>query len=236
MAAPEVSVLLPIRNAVATLPEALESLRAQTAGSIEVVAVDDGSTDGTPEVLEEWVGRMDDLRVFTTPPRGIVPALRLGLEEARGRLVARMDADDRCLPGRIELQRDLIDGDDRVGVVGSLVRIFPEETRQEGLRVYEEWINSLVTHDEIVRDLFVECPLAHPSFLMRRSELISLGGYPDRPWPEDYDLILRYAAAGFRLAKVPEVLLEWREAPGRLFRKDPRYGKEPFWRCKAHYL
>ena len=63
-----------------------------------------------------------------------------------------------------------------------------------------------------------------------------LGGYEDRGWPEDYDLLLRYAAAGHRLAKVPQVLLEWREGAGRAFRTDPRYDKESFRRCKAHYL
>lgn len=236
MDAPEISVLLPIRDAEETLPEALESLAAQSIGGIEVVAVDDGSTDGTAAILSAWEETLPGLRTFTTPPRGIVPALQMALSEAGGGYVARMDADDRCSPRRMEHQRDRLRDDPSIGVVGSLVRIFPEGARREGLEIYEGWINSLLTHDEIARDLFVECPLAHPSMMMRRDEVLRLGGYEDRGWPEDYDLILRYAGAGYRLEKVPEVLLEWREGPGRLFRRDPRYGKEAFWRVKAHYL
>lgn len=236
MPAAEVSVLLPIRDAERTLPEALASLEAQTADAVEVIAVDDGSSDGTPGILEERARGMPGLKVYTTPPRGIVPALRLALSAACGRYVARMDADDRCPPRRIELQRDRLRDDPAIGMIGSLVRIFPEEAVREGLEAYERWINSLVTHEEIARDLFVECPLAHPSIMVRREELIALGGYVDRGWPEDYDLVLRYAAAGYRLEKVPEVLLEWREGPGRLFRRDPRYGKEAFWRIRAHHL
>ena len=236
MSPPEVSVLLPLRDAEETLPEALESLRTQTATDLEVIAVDDGSTDGTGRCLQEWSSRIPGLKVITTPPRGIVPALQVALREARGIYVARMDGDDRSLPRRMGLQVERLRSEPRVGVVGSLVRIFPEEARREGLRVYERWLNSVVTHEEIARDLFVECPLAHPSILMRRDEITSLGGYSDRPWPEDYDLIFRYAQAGYRMEKVPEVLLEWREGSGRLFRRDPRYGKEAFWRVKAHYL
>jgi glycosyltransferase involved in cell wall biosynthesis len=233
---PDVSVLLPIRDAQGTLPEALESLRTQTLPGIEVIAVDDGSTDGTGEVLEEWKGRIPGLQVLSTPPRGIVPALRLALSQARGTYLARMDGDDRCPARRMELQRDRLAGDPRVGIVGSLVRIFPEERRREGLEIYEGWLNSVVTHEEITRDLFVECPIAHPSMMMRREEMVALGGYEDHGWPEDYDLLLRYAEADFRLEKIPEVLLDWREGPGRLFRQDARYGKEAFWRVKAHYL
>ena len=238
MTAPLVSVLLPVRDAEGTLAEALDSLRAQTfADRTEVIAVDDGSTDGTADILRDAASAWPALRVIRTEPRGIVPALRAALEAATGALVARLDADDRSPPHRLERQVALLDAEPEVGVVGSLVRIFPEESRREGLTVYEKWINSLVTPEEIARDLFVECPLAHPSMMMRREELVTLGGYEDRHgFPEDYDLLLRYAAAGWRLAKVPEVLLEWREGPGRAFRTDPRYDKESFRRCKAHHL
>lgn len=236
MASPEVSVLMPVRDAEATLPEALVSLERQTFEDFEVIVVNDGSSDGSAGILDRWTARLPALRVLDTPGRGIVPALRLALSEARGRYVARMDADDRCTPDRIALQRDRLEDEPKVGIVGSLVRIFPEEIRREGLTVYEEWINSLVTHQEIQRDLFVECPIAHPSMMMRREEAIALGGYTDPGWAEDYDLLLRYAEHGYRFAKVPEVLLEWREGPGRLFRRDPRYSKEAFWRAKAHYL
>ena len=86
------------------------------------------------------------------------------------------------------------------------------------------------------RDLFVECPIPHPSLVVRTAAFERVGGYRDTEWPEDYDLVLRLWQEGYRLGKVPEVLLEWREGDQRLSRTDPRYGEEAFRRCKVHYL
>jgi hypothetical protein len=84
--------------------------------------------------------------------------------------------------------------------------------------------------------MFVEAPVAHPSVMIRRSWLERMGGYQDLGWPEDYDLWLRLHQAGARFVKVPEVLLYWREHPGRLTRTDRRYSVENFLRAKSHYL
>jgi glycosyltransferase involved in cell wall biosynthesis len=234
---PKLTVLLPVRNGHETLNEALESLQAQTLQATEILVVDDGSTDRTPDLLRSWKETLPNLRVMRTSPRGIIPSLQLALSQATGEYIARMDGDDTCHSRRFERQVDFLKTHPGVGVVGTLVKIFPREARREGLTVYEAWINSIVTPEEIRRDLFVECPIAHPSMMMRRDQLIEIGGYRDRGWPEDYDLLLRYAEAGYRLAKVPgEVLFHWREGPNRAFRTDPHYTKEAFRRCKAHYL
>jgi hypothetical protein len=88
----------------------------------------------------------------------------------------------------------------------------------------------------MVREIFIESPIPHPSVLVRRRDLEELGGYEDRGWPEDYDLWLRFYLEGKRFAKVPEVLYFWREHRTRLSRTDPRYSIENFLRAKAHYL
>jgi hypothetical protein len=107
---------------------------------------------------------------------------------------------------------------------------------RDGARRYERWINALTTPDDIERELFVECPLAHPTLLLRRAAVEAVGGWRDPGWPEDYDLVLRLWVARWRLGKVDEVLLDWRESPDRLSRRDPRYGEDAFRRCKVHYL
>jgi len=99
-----------------------------------------------------------------------------------------------------------------------------------------DWQNSLVTHDDICREIFIESPVAHPSAMLRRAELLAMGGYEDRGWAEDYDLWLRYHAAGRRFAKVPAPLVRWREHDDRATRTDSRYSIENFLRAKSHYL
>ena len=101
-----ISVVLPARNAAATLPAALESLAAQSLDDFEVLAVNDGSDDGgaTRDVIAAFASRDARFRLLDRPPGGIVAALSAGLAAARGRFIARMDADDVCHPRRLELQ------------------------------------------------------------------------------------------------------------------------------------
>jgi hypothetical protein len=114
--------------------------------------------------------------------------------------------------------------------------MFPREGLTDGLLRYEAWVNGLVTHEQIVRDLFVESPLPHPSVMMRRECLERAGGYREAGWPEDYDLWMRMATADVRFAKTPEALLLWRDWRERASRVDPRFSDESFLSLKEHYL
>src|ERR671918_2384665 len=99
---PELSVLLPAKDAEATLERAVESIRAQTFRSWELIVVEDGSIDRTPQVLAALARREPRIRIVPGRGLGLVEALRSGLAECRGRWVARMDADDESLPERLE--------------------------------------------------------------------------------------------------------------------------------------
>ena len=232
---PRVSVLLPVRDATSTLGPCLESLLGQSLRDLEVIAVDDGSRDGSGSLLEERSRADPRLVVLRTPPRGIVAALNTALAAARAPLAARMDADDLAHPDRLARQVARLAGDPRVDVLGCRVELFGEPVR-DGMRAYVEWLNGLLDHEAIVRDLFVESPLAHPSVALRTEALRGLGGWRAFDGPEDYDLWLRAFEAGLRFAKVPETLLAWRDAPGRLTRTDPRYAPERFRALKLEAL
>jgi len=233
---PDVSVLLPCYNSSETLEESLTSLQNQTYPDFEVVCIDDGSADESADILEEWSKKDPRFVLLKTKHQGVVGAANAGLSLCRGEIIVRMDADDRCHPDRIRLQRDYLLKNPGIAVVGSLVKGFPEGQIGEGFQLYYDWLNSLVSHEEITRQIFVESPIANPSAAFRKSWIQNLGGYRDQGWPEDYDLWLRFYLAGARFAKVPEVLLEWKEHPGRLTHTDSRYSLENFLRCKAHYL
>ena len=227
---------MPVYNAARTLDESLASLQTQTLGDFEIVAVDDGSQDNSLELLRAWARRDGRLRPVDGGRRGLIGALNYGLEYCRAPLVARMDADDRVHPERLARQRAMLDKDAGLSVVGSLVELFPRDLLSPGMAQYEGWLNGLVDHGAISREIFIESPIVHPSAMVRRHELVELGAYQERGWPEDYDLWLRYFTAGRRFAKVPQVLVYWREHRDRLTRTDRRYSVENFLRAKAHYL
>lgn len=231
-----ISVLLPCYNAADTLHEALDSLTCQTIGDMEIVAVDDGSTDGTRQILQARAAQEPRLRLLTQPHAGIIAALNAGLACCTAPLVARMDADDRAHPERLEKQATFLRLNPEIDLVSCRVEAFPAGQVRQGFTIYLEWLNSLISDEQIRREIFIESPLPHPSLVIRREALLRLGGYQDHGWAEDYDLLLRFYLAGARFAKLPEVLLAWREHPQRLTRSDPRYSLENFLRAKAYYL
>ncbi len=236
MQEPRVSVLLPCRDAAATLDEALESLVHQTFEQFEIIAVDDGSSDATPEILSKWTARDSRIVTVRTHPRGIVEALRTAAELAKGDVIARMDADDIAVATRFERQIDFLDTHTDLVACGTMVEYIPRKTVRDGAQRYEQWVNSVISLEQMQRDLFVECPIPHPTLVMRRAVFEAVGGYRDAGWPEDYDLMLRFWEAEHRFGKVPEVLLQWRERPDRLSRTHVRYTQEAFVRCKVHFL
>ena len=227
-----VSILLPVFDAAATLPQALASVRRQTWADWELVAVDDGSRDASPAMLAAAAARDPRIRVLTRPHEGLVKALNAGLRACRGRWLARFDADDLMHPRRLELQRAAAFD----GVLGCGVRSFPRRALSEGFLRYETWLNGLLTHAQITADLFVESPFAHPSVLLPTALLRAADGYRDVGWAEDYDLWLRLWRSGARFAKLPDVLHYWRDHPGRLTRGGGVYGTKAFRLCKAAFL
>ena len=223
------SVLLPVRDEEPFLAECLESLSAQTLSDFEVIAVDDGSVDTTPGILEAHARADSRFRVLRQEPLGMVAASERARAETRAPLVARMDADDVALPERLEVQVAAIE-EEGLAAVGGRVEYFPDPT--DGLRAYAYWLNSLVTVEAALRDLWVECPLPGPG-LTARAEVIS---YRDRGWPEDYDLVLRIWEGGGRFRNVETHVHRWRDHPRRLTRTTTAYTLDAFRRCRVHFL
>lgn len=236
MKRPEVSVLMPAYNALATLPEAVDSVRTQEGVDWELVIVDDGSDDGSDAWLAALAAEEPRVQVVSRPHGGVVAAHGAGLAACRAPLVARMDADDISLPGRLANQVAYLDAHPEVDAVGCLIRCFPDAVVQEGMRRYEAWQNSLLTHEDICREMFVEAPLVHPSVTLRAAAISQVGGYRDEGWPEDYALWLRLYEAGCRFAKLPEHLFLWRDHERRLTRSNPDYALDRHQALKAHFL
>ena len=235
---PLVSVVLPVRDAAATIARAVGSIRVQTLRDWELLAVDDGSTDGTREILESLARDEPRLRVLVRPHEGVAATANAGWAAATGGLIARMDADDVSHPERLAEQVAFLDAPENrgVGVVGCLVEFGGDRAAGEGYALHVDWVNSLVTPEEIALNRFVESPLANPSVMFRRELVTRHGGYRAGDFPEDYELWLRWLDAGVRMAKVPRVLLTWHDAPTRLTRTDPRYDPEKFFRVKAEWI
>jgi glycosyltransferase involved in cell wall biosynthesis len=230
-----ISILLPVWNALATLPACLRSLQRQTEQRWQCVLVDDGSDDGSLAYARWFAAQDTRFAVVATSHQGLVAALHTGLAHCHGRFVARMDADDLMHRQRLSRQLQVLEQSPHLTVVGCHVRLFPRHGLSAGRRAYERWLNSIDTPERVRQDAFVECPLAHPTLMLRREVLQTLG-YRDCGWPEDYDLLLRLLTRGYEIGVVPQRLLSWRDTAGRLSRTSSTYALERFTACKAAFL
>ncbi|SEK32204.1 Glycosyltransferase involved in cell wall bisynthesis [Stigmatella aurantiaca] len=237
MPAPVVTVLLPARNAETTVARAVESLLEGTFPDIRVLAVDDGSTDGTQQVLQRLAAQDHRVELLDGGGRGLVAALQLALAHTHSPYVARMDADDEALPRRLEASVEALEADPRLAGVGTGVELFRDDQPvSPSLQSYAAWLNGLTTPEALHRERFLESPLCHPSVCLRRDALLATGAWEDGDFPEDYALWLKLIHAGYGLKNLPEILLRWRDSAQRLTRTDARYAKRRFLWLKAHYL
>ncbi len=211
-AAPRVSVVLPVFDGARYLRPALDSVLAQTMTSFELLVMDDGSSDATPDILAEYARADPRVRAFSQTNAGQVPAMNALIGLASAPFIARMDADDVCHPTRFEKQLAFLDDNPRTTVVGSgIIAIDPH-----GLEI-EESTRPLTDND--IRKLLHagRSPFAHPTVMMRREDVLRIGGYRAQYAPsEDLDLWLRLEEAGASFANLVEPLLYYRTHPGSL--------------------
>lgn len=233
---PAVSILLPYRNAAATLDAAVASMVAQTFTGWELLLIDNDSTDDGPTIAGHWAGRDPRIRLLHEPRIGIAHALNTGLAHAGGRYIARMDADDASQPERLEKQVTYLSAHPAIGVLGTRTRFHSTMAESRGMRAFVDRQNAILSpYDHYVKR-FVDAPLAHPTVVFRRELVERHGGYDTGPLPEDHELWLRWMDAGVRFAKLPEELLTWNDHAGRLSRTHPHYSVDAFFTTKVKWL
>ncbi len=236
MSPPPLAVLLPFYNAGGTLVETLESTLAQSFGDFSLIAVDDGSSDHSAQIVRHYMQQDSRIQLLQPGRQGVVGAMNYALAHCNSPICARMDADDIMAPRRLERQWHYLQDNPGIALVGSRVELFPQEIIQQGFHEYIRWQNSCVSPQQIANNIYVELPIAHPSVMFRREVVLNVGAYRDGDFPEDYELLLRLHQHGLQMAKLPEVLLHWRDSGSRLTRTDERYSREAFDRIRADYL
>ncbi len=233
---PVVSILLPFHNASATLDTAVESMLAQDSADLELLLIDNASTDDGPTKAQRWAARDPRIRLLYEPRIGIAHALNTGLAAARGTFVARMDADDVAHPDRLRLQVAYLDAHPDIGVVACATKFISTVPESRGMGAFVQWQNAILTPHAHYVKRFVDAPVAHPTVLFRCELVERYGGYDTGPVPEDHELWLRWMHAGVRFAKLPEPLLIWHDHADRLSRTHANYSTDAFFRIKAKWI
>jgi glycosyltransferase involved in cell wall biosynthesis len=199
-----VSVTMPVYNGERFVGQAIESILRQTYRELELIVVDDGSTDATPRILAAYAASDDRIVVHTQENAGYVAALNTAAAIGQGELLARLDADDVAEPSRLRRQVDFLDAHPDVAVVGGSLLVIDATGRPFYLATYPPEAS------DIRAALAHRTPLAHPTVLMRRRVFDAVGGYRTGfPHAEDYDLWLRISSA-HELVNLPDIFARYR--------------------------
>lgn len=208
---PALSVLMSVYNGERFLAPAIESVLTQDFGDFEFLIVDDGSTDRSAAILADYANRDARLQIVTQENAGLVAGLNVLLEKARAPLVARMDADDLCLPERFTRQIAFLAGNPEIGALGTHCSMIDHEGNDTGKPILQRPLD----HAAIMDDPHEGILLLHPTLMVRTELLRRIGGYraPFRT-AQDYDLYLRLAEVT-QLANLPDILLRYRVHSGQ---------------------
>ncbi len=204
---PQISVVMPVRDGARWLGEAIRSIKSQTLRDFELVIIDDGSKDDSARIMEASARSDQRIRVIRQDRLGLVPALNRGLASSRGRLIARLDADDCAHAERLARQSEYLDRHPEIGLLGTWADQIDEQGSITGA------LKPAIRPEQLELLLVRTNPFLHSSVMMRNVVLQKVGCYrPAFEGAEDYDLWLRMSEVT-KIANLPERLLRYRLHP-----------------------
>jgi len=233
---PLVSIVMPVKNASKFLSECLDSILKQTYVNWELLAVNDGSTDNSLEILTDYSSNDNRIKVFSNNGKGIIDALRLAYSKSAGNLITRMDADDVMSEDKLAVlsSNSLSAGKGNIAV--GLVKYFSESGVGEGFKNYEQWLNGLTLKGNNFKEIYKECVIPSPCWMVYRDDLEKCDAFNPSSYPEDYDLTFRFYLNGLKPIACEKVLHHWRDYPTRTSRTDEHYADNTFMEIKTHYF
>ncbi len=236
MKQPLLSILMPVKNTEEFLNECLNSVLKQDYINWELVAVDDHSDDNSPVILRQFAAQDNRIKVFKNQGRGITEALRTAFQKASGEFISRMDSDDIMPPQKLSVLCDNLLASGKGHLATGLVRYFSEGELGNGYKNYEKWLNKLTLTGSNFNELYRECVIPSPCWMVYREDFEKCGAFRSDWYPEDYDLCFRFYEMGLKCLPCNDVLHMWRDSPGRTSRHDPNYADNRFLKLKIHYF
>ncbi len=233
---PLVSIVMPVKNTSAFLWECLNSIINQTYDNWELLVVNDNSTDRSLEILTAFAHQDKRIKVFNNIGNGIIPALQLAYSKSSGAFITRMDSDDVMIAEKLELMtNDLLkNGKDNIAL--GLVKYFSEDGIGEGFSNYENWLNGLTQLGTNFTEIYKECVVPSPCWMVYREDFEKCGGFNFNIYPEDYDLVFRFYQNGLKCLPSNHLLHLWRDYPTRTSRTHEHYADSSFIEIKTNYF
>ncbi len=228
---------MPVKNTAQFLVECLASILQQTFRDWELIAIDDYSTDGSYQILSGYAKQDARIKLFKNKQQGIIAALQLAYQHSSGGFITRMDSDDIMELDKLQLMFNQLQLKGSGYIVVGLVNYFSADKLGEGYLNYANWLNKLTLSESNFDDIYKECPIPSPCWMIGRNDFEACGGFSSEVYPEDYDLAFRFRKAKFKIAVVRKVIHQWRDYETRTSRTDANYADNRFSALKImHFL
>ncbi|MFT4544036.1 MAG: glycosyltransferase involved in cell wall biosynthesis [Bacteroidia bacterium] len=227
---------MPVKNAGPYLEDCLKSILNQTEINWELITVNDNSSDESKLILEDFAKRDSRIIALENSGSGIINALRKAYAKASGNLITRMDADDLMPINKlIVLKKELLSKGTGHLAIG-LVKYFSDEGLKDGYRYYESWLNELTASGTNYADIYKECVIPSPCWMVHREDFEKCDAFNPDTYPEDYDLCFRFYQHNLKVIPCAEVLHQWRDHSARTSRNDHNYADNRFLDLKLKWF
>ena len=232
-----VSIIIPYKNAAFFIAECIDSVINQSHEMWELILVNDNSSDESKSIVKQYCKVDQRIKSYNSNGIGIINALRKGYNHSKGNYITRMDADDIMHIDKIKLLRKALikSGENHVSI--GLVNYFSSnKILGDGYIKYAKWLNYLTENKLNFSEIFKECTVPSPCWMIHRNDFNKIGGFENDKYPEDYDLALRMYINGIKISNVNVVIHQWRDHNLRTSRTDSKYDFKNFIPLKIEYL
>ena len=219
---------MPVKNTEKYLAECIDSIINQTEANWELIAVNDSSTDNSKSILEIYSQKELRIKVFDNTGKGIIDALQLAYSKSNGSYITRMDSDDIMIPNKLQLLKQKIVNKGSGFVATGCVKYFSENELGDGFLKYEKWLNQLTKTDSNFSEIYKECVIPSPCWMILRTDFDKCGAFNSDVYPEDYELVFRLYQKGIEIVGVDEEIHLWRDYQIRTSRTDDNYKDNRF--------
>jgi glycosyltransferase involved in cell wall biosynthesis len=231
-----ISILTPFKNTAEFLPECIESMIQQTHQYWELLIIDDHSSDESYRIVNDYVQMDSRIKLFKNSGLGIIDALRLAFEKSSGTYITRMDSDDIMHPEKLSTMLKDLQKHGRNHIALGLVKYFSDDGIGDGYAKYESWLNGLTTKGHNYSEIYKECVIPSPCWMVHRKDLLACKAFDSNRYPEDYDLTFRFYKNEIKCIPSDTVLHYWRDYSTRASRTDCNYAENHFLDLKLHYF
>lgn len=231
-----ISILIPFKNTASFLEACISSICKQSYSNWELLIVDDHSTDSSYHLVESFANKDSRIKLLKNEGHGIINALKCAFKHSKGDFITRMDSDDIMSDTKLETLLSQLQIAGKGHLATGLVSYFSEAGISAGYKKYEQWLNDLTIKGTNYSEIYKECVIPSPCWMLNREDLIAIDAFNPTRYPEDYDLTFRCYAAGYKIIPCDRILHYWRDYGTRASRTDAHYAENSFLDIKLHYF